>query len=157
MNQEIMYHNTPLGTVKIIGNEQGISSLRFAEGAVEEGESASNSLLLQCARELDEYFEGKRKNFEIKLDWYGSTDFNQAVWSALLQIPFGKKRTYMQIARKLNRPKAARAIGRANGLNPIAIIVPCHRLVGTDGKLRGYAYGLERKKALLDLEQSFSH
>lgn len=109
-------------------------------------------ILTQCKRELDEYFEGKRKRFTVKLDWNRTSIFNQKVWTALLEIPYGEVKTYAQIAAQIGSPKAARAVGRANGLNPIAIIVPCHRLIGTDGKLRGYAYGLDRKQALLNLE-----
>lgn len=114
-------------------------------------------VLAQCTSELDEYFKGKRKHFNVQLDWSNATDFNKKVWTALCQIPHGKVMTYAQIATQINHPKAARAVGRANGLNPIAIIVPCHRLIGTDGHLRGYAYGLDRKKALLELEHESKH
>lgn len=144
-------HHTPLGTVRITGSECGITGLRFEESG--ETEASDMPILEACKRELDEYFEGKRRQFDIKLDWSEASNFNQKVWTALLNIPFGKTMTYKQIATQIGAPKAARAVGRANGLNPIAIIVPCHRLIGIDGKLRGYAYGLERKQTLLDLER----
>ncbi len=151
---ECIYHNTPLGVVEITGSDRGIAALRFVD-KMGTTTSVSSLLLSQCVKELDEYFSGKRKHFDIPMDWSGATDFYQQVWSAVVQIPLGETRTYGQIAQQLDRPKAARAVGRANGLNRLAIIVPCHRLIGSDGKLRGYAYGLDRKRALLDLEISF--
>jgi len=148
----IIYHHTPLGIVEITGSKQGISALRFVDKA-ETSTSNSSILLSQCVKELDEYFEGKRSQFDVQLDWNGASDFYRQVWLALMDIPIGETRTYGQIAQQLGKTNAARAVGRANALNRLAIIVPCHRLVGSDGKLRGYAYGLDRKRALLDLEK----
>ncbi len=154
-----LYHDTPLGFVQIHCSEQGITALKFLDDyqPVEAEKllrcaNESLPLLSQCANELDEYFSGKRNSFDVAIDRTDATDFHREVWSAVVQIPIGETRTYAQIAQQLNRPKAARAVGRANALNPLAILVPCHRLIGSDGKLRGYAYGLERKQALLDLE-----
>ena len=102
-------------------------------------------------RQLDEYFAGRRQRFELPLAPQG-TAFQQAVWQALLQIPFGQTRCYSALAAEIERPKAVRAVGAANGANPIAIIIPCHRVIGSDGSLTGYAGGLPRKALLLKLE-----
>ena len=108
-------------------------------------------MLLETERQLREYFEGRRKVFDLKLDFSG-TEFQQKVWSALLTIPYGETRSYAQIAKQIGRPDAVRAVGAANGRNPISLIVPCHRVIGSDGSLTGYAGGLPAKRALLELE-----
>jgi len=113
----------------------------------------SNSILDQTQQQLDEYFAKKRKVFDIPLIFSGS-DFQIQTWNALLQIPFGSVITYSKQASMINNPKAVRAVGRTNGLNPISIIVPCHRVIGKSGKLTGYAGGLHVKKFLLELEGS---
>ena len=138
----------------ISASERGIVSLKFDDENDANTSASQIPVLAQCTSELEEYFDKKRKHFTVQLDWSGATDFNKKVWTALCEISHGKVMTYAQMATQIGHPKAARAVGRANGLNPIAIIVPCHRLIGTDGHLRGYAYGLERKKALLDLERN---
>jgi O-6-methylguanine DNA methyltransferase len=107
----------------------------------------------QAINQLDEYFTGKRQQFDLPLDMRG-TQFQLSVWHALLQVAYGEMRTYKDIAQSLGRPTATRAVGHANGCNPIAIIVPCHRIIGSDGGLTGYAGGLHLKRALLDLERS---
>lgn len=117
-------------------------------GPWEPGESP---LLREADRQLREYMEGRRKIFDLPLNPVG-TEFERTVWAALLSIPWGETRTYAQIARQIGRPTACRAVGRANGLNPISIIVPCHRVIGSDGRLTGYAGGLELKAELLRLE-----
>jgi methylated-DNA-[protein]-cysteine S-methyltransferase len=111
-------------------------------------------VLVETERQLKEYFSGRRKRFSVKLDLRG-TPFQKMVWRTLLKIPFGETRTYGEIARQLGRPNAARAVGAANGKNPISIIAPCHRLVGSTGKLHGFAGGLNAKADLLKLEGSF--
>jgi methylated-DNA-[protein]-cysteine S-methyltransferase len=103
------------------------------------------------AKQLREYFDGKRRDFEIPLDVEG-TEFQTKVWAALRKIPFGRTASYADIARKIGKPKAMRAVGMANGRNPVSIVVPCHRVIGADGSLTGYGGGLDRKKILLDLE-----
>ena len=108
-------------------------------------------MLLETERQLDEYFRGERKTFELTLDMSG-TAFQRDVWRALLTIPFGETRSYSQIARQIGSPAAVRAVGAANGRNPIAIIAPCHRVVGATGKLTGFAGGLDAKARLLALE-----
>jgi methylated-DNA-[protein]-cysteine S-methyltransferase len=107
---------------------------------------------MEAERQLGEYFEGKRRSFSVALDMRG-TPFQKNVWEALLAIPFGETRSYRDIAKKLGNPEATRAVGAANGRNPISIIVPCHRVIGLNGKLRGFAGGLETKARLLELEQ----
>jgi methylated-DNA-[protein]-cysteine S-methyltransferase len=114
-------------------------------------EQADHSVLLQTETQLNEYFEGKRQNFDLPLDFIG-TDFQKQVWKALLNIPFGETRTYLEIAAQIGNAKAVRAVGAANGKNPISIIAPCHRVIGANGKLVGFAGGLENKKILLEIE-----
>jgi len=109
-------------------------------------------ILKNTATQLEQYFKGTRKKFELPVDIIG-TDFQIQVWQALAQIPFGKTVSYSDIAKKIKKPKAVRAVGSANGKNPLAIIVPCHRVIAADGALGGYAGGLKIKKALLDLEK----
>ena len=108
-------------------------------------------MLLETERQLNDYFAGKRKSFSLKLDFQG-TEFQKKVWAALLTIPFGETRSYGQIAKQIKNPKAVRAVGAANGKNPMSIIAPCHRVIGSSGKLTGFAGGLEAKARLLALE-----
>jgi len=109
-------------------------------------------ILVETERQLGEYFAGKRRTFDVPLSFAGS-DFQKSVWRALLTIPFGETRSYGEIARQLGKPSASRAVGAANGRNPISIIAPCHRVVGSTGKLTGFAGGLEAKAYLLELER----
>lgn len=106
----------------------------------------------EVERQLAEYFEGRRRAFDLRLEPAG-TEFQRAVWGQLMAIPFGETRTYRQIATALGQSSATRAVGAANGANPIAIVIPCHRVIGSDGKLTGYAGGLDMKSRLLELEQ----
>lgn len=116
--------------------------------------SQSNTALLQLlCEELGQYFAGIRQSFDLPFSLH-STPFNERVWQQVSAIPYGETRTYAQIAAKIDAPLAVRAVGRANGLNPLAIVIPCHRVLGSDGSLTGYGGGLERKKALLELEKS---
>ena len=112
-------------------------------------------LILECKKQLEEYFAGKRKTFDLPLVPKG-TEFQQKVWKALQEIPYGETRTYGEIAAAIGNPKAARAVGMANNKNPIGIIIPCHRVVGANGKLVGYAGGMEKKEFLLELERNNS-
>ena len=146
---EIAYIKTPLGIATIIGDEDGISVISVSD----EGE-ISNSIpgvLQEAVRQLNDYFEGKRTNFDFTLNPKG-TEFQQKVWKGLLEIPFGKTCSYMDLSKKLGDVKAIRAVASANGKNPLWIVVPCHRVIGTDGSLTGYAGGLWRKKWLLEHE-----
>lgn len=114
-------------------------------------EDPSFPILLKTEQQLNEYFAGERTCFELELDFTG-TEFQKEVWAALLEIPFGETRSYGDIARRIGRPKAVRAVGAANGRNPISIVAPCHRVIGTSGKLTGFAGGLDNKALLLKLE-----
>ena len=114
----------------------------------------SNPMLLEAARQLAEFFSGKRKAFDLRLDINGGTLFQQSVWRALLKIPYGKTTSYGSISRQIDNPAAVRAVGSAVGRNPLSLIVPCHRVLGGDGSLTGYAGGLHRKTALLELESA---
>jgi methylated-DNA-[protein]-cysteine S-methyltransferase len=114
-------------------------------------EAPDQPRLLETARQLGEYFAGRRRQFSVPLEFQG-TEFQRQVWNALLEIPFGETRTYTQIARRIGRPDAVRAVGAANGANPISIIAPCHRVIGASGSLTGFGGGLENKAMLLALE-----
>ena len=109
-------------------------------------------LLREAAAQLAAYFEGRLRRFDLPLDWTGATPFRKQVWSALMEIPYGRTTSYSELAERLGNPLAVRAVGTANGANPIAIVVPCHRIIGKDGSLTGYAHGLAMKRGLLELE-----
>jgi len=141
---------TPIGALQIAGTEAGISAITFLDDPAPASESIPPDLA-ECARQLEEYFAGTRKEFTFELLPQG-TPFERRVWAHLLDIPFGETRTYMQIAEALGDPKSIRAVGRANGRNPIAIVVPCHRVIGSNGDLVGYGGGLWRKEWLLTHE-----
>lgn len=148
---------TPIGRMEIIGSELGIQSLKLCQNqseALEPGVQEQATMLehhpvAECARQLAEYFAGVREVFDVKLDWGGAPEFHRQVWAALLKIPYGKTTSYSAIAEQIGNPAAVRAVGMANRSNPIAIIVPCHRVIGKAGELRGYFYGLDTKMMLL--------
>ena len=143
------YYTSPVGFLKIQCTADRVALIHFVN---ETGlENDSNELMKECLAQLDEYFSGKRKNFELPLGQQGS-DFQQSVWTHLQTIPFGKTISYMQMSKQMGDVKAIRAIAAANGKNNIAIVVPCHRVIGSDAKLVGYAGGLWRKKWLLEHE-----
>jgi|WP_315213135.1 methylated-DNA-[protein]-cysteine S-methyltransferase len=146
---EITYIKTPLGITKIMGDENGISVISVSdEGDISEQIPA---VLQEAVSQLMAYFEGKRTTFDFKLNPKG-TEFQQKIWNGLLEIPFGKTMSYLELSKKLGDVKAIRAVASANGKNPLWIVVPCHRVIGTDGSLTGYAGGLWRKKWLLEHE-----
>ena len=149
-NLEIAYYKSPIGTLEIKGDTDGIQSVLFIDEDVEETKKSSE-VLQNCITQLDEYFSGTRKEFELHLN-IKATKFQEKVWKALLHIPFGKTRSYLEQAKALGDVKAIRAVASANGKNPIAIIIPCHRIIGSDGSLTGYAGGIHRKKWLLEHE-----
>jgi methylated-DNA-[protein]-cysteine S-methyltransferase len=143
------YYTSPVGILKIQCTAEHVALIHFVN---EPGlENDSNELMKECLAQLDEYFSGKRKDFELPLAQRGS-DFQQSVWNHLLTIPFGKTISYLQMSKQMGDVKAIRAIAAANGKNNIAIVVPCHRVIGSDAKLVGYAGGLWRKKWLLEHE-----
>lgn len=143
------YITTPIGITKIAGDENGIAVISI----LEEGTISAviPEILQRPIAQLNEYFEGKRSSFDFKMNLQG-TDFQQKVWQELLNIPFGKTMSYLDLSKKLGDVKAIRAVASANGKNPLWIVVPCHRVIGTDGSLTGYAGGLWRKKWLLEHE-----
>lgn len=146
---ETAYIKTPLGIAKIVGDEDGVSVISVLdEGIISE---IIPSILKETVSQLNDYFEGKRIDFTFKLNPFG-TEFQQKVWKGLLEIPFGKTMSYLELSKKLGDVKAIRAVASANGKNPLWIVVPCHRVIGTDGSLTGYAGGLWRKKWLLEHE-----
>ena len=148
------YLTTPLGILEILGTNTYITSVLFVEVAADEPETVP-LVLLQCKQELEEYFAGNRRSFDVLLKPEG-TGFQKKVWSELKKIPYANTVSYSTIAKKLKNPDAVRAIGLANGKNPIAIILPCHRVIGEDGKLTGYSGGLWRKQWLLEHEGNIS-
>lgn len=150
MNELVLAHiQTPLGIATIKGNENGIAAIAIAdEGVVSE---VIPSVLQEAVTQLQDYFDGKRTRFDFQLNPVG-TDFQQKVWKGLCEIPFGKTMSYLELAKQLGDVKAIRAVASANGKNPLWIVVPCHRVIGTDGSLTGYAGGLWRKKWLLEHE-----
>jgi methylated-DNA-[protein]-cysteine S-methyltransferase len=146
---ETVWIKTPLGFSEIVGDENGIISIEvYDEGEVSQSVPA---ILQEAVAQLNEYFEGKRNHFDLKLNPKG-TEFQQKVWNALLEIPYGRTRTYLEQSKILGDVKAIRAVASANGKNPLWIVVPCHRVIGSDGSLTGYAGGLWRKKWLLEHE-----
>ena len=137
--------------LSVVASEKGICQVSFGEAAPGPDAAGSNALLDKATLQLEEYFAGRRRSFDLPLDLRG-TEFQLRVWNALLVIPYGETKTYADIARMVATPKAVRAVGAANGANPVAIIVPCHRVIGADGSLVGYGGGLDLKKRLLALE-----
>ena len=144
--------STPLGTLTLEATDRGLSSVRFPTGAgLFSGQSLDNPTISQAKRELTDYFAGELKQFSVPLDWQG-TAFQQSVWEALRHIPYGETVSYADVARAIGRPKSARPTGGAVGANPLPIIVPCHRVIGSDQTLTGFTGGLNIKVALLELE-----
>ncbi|MCL2573203.1 MAG: methylated-DNA--[protein]-cysteine S-methyltransferase [Defluviitaleaceae bacterium] len=142
-------YKSPIGELLITYNDTHIIGARFDTSQC--GEYHGNDIIANCITQLDEYFSGKRKIFDLPLNPEG-TEFQQTTWSALCTIPYGKTASYGEIAAQMGKPKAPRAVGMANNKNPIYIIIPCHRVVGADGKLVGYGGGLWRKEWLLEHE-----
>ncbi len=156
INKSISFYKSPIGLIKITSNTKGVTSVVF------DGHEDPNNIfprnddsspnLKECLKQIDEYFNGKRLEFSINLAPEG-TDFQKAVWNELKTISFGKTCSYLDIAKKIGKKTGSRAVGNANGKNPISIIIPCHRVIGSDKKLTGYAGGVWRKKWLLEHEQ----
>ena len=144
-----VFINSPLGTTKIVGDENGISQISFLEEEVI-SKTIPNELKVAITQ-INEYFSGTRTDFDFRINPNG-TDFQKKVWQELLNIPYGKTISYLDLAKKLGDPKVIRAAASANGKNPLWIVIPCHRVIGTDGSLTGYAGGLWRKKWLLEHE-----
>ena len=148
---DIAYYDSPIGCLQIEGSETGINSIKILDHQEEETLEVP-AALQACVTQLREYFAGTRKAFRLKLDFGSAPEFYREVWKKVKIIPYGRTRSYTDIALILDQPKATRAVGRANGKNPLPIVIPCHRVVGKNGRLTGYAYGLKIKQALLRLE-----
>ena len=147
---ETAYIQTPLGTAKLEGDENGLSAISVLNRE-EPTTTVVPEVLEDAVYQLQEYFAGERQVFELELDPQG-TDFQKGVWGALRNIPYGKTISYLDLSKRLGDVKAIRAVAAANGRNPLWIVVPCHRVIGSDGSLTGYAGGLHRKKWLLEHE-----
>jgi len=148
--------DSPIGLLTLAGRDSVLTNLRMVDQTYEPsraGWSPGHGAFADAVDQLDAYFAGELTDFDVELDMRG-TEFQRRVWQALLTIPYGETRSYGEIAEQIGAPGAARAVGLANGHNPIAIIVPCHRVIGASGKLTGYGGGLDRKQTLLELEKS---
>jgi methylated-DNA-[protein]-cysteine S-methyltransferase len=157
MTTELLYTqmDSPIGDLLLVGNGEALHRLDMQQGrrptAIDPRWERRDEAFADVRGQLTEYFDGHRRSFDVPLAPEGNS-FELRVWEALLEIPYGETVSYGEIARRMGRPDAARAVGLANGRNPVAVIVPCHRVIGSDGALVGYGGGLERKRLLLDLE-----
>ncbi|MDP6683346.1 MAG: methylated-DNA--[protein]-cysteine S-methyltransferase [Desulfobacterales bacterium] len=147
------YYKSPLGPIEIVGAQDNILSLGFVEDMLQ-GDAELPFCLKACLKQIDEYFKWKRKEFLLNLEPLG-TDFQKRVWQQLRKISFGETASYGDIAKAIDNPNASRAVGNANRINPICIIIPCHRIIGSDGSLTGYGGGLWRKEWLLKHESGY--
>lgn len=154
--EKTAYYQSPIGVLKITALDTAIRSLIFIEENGEDKESSQSPILDECIKQLDEYFAGKKTEFDFPFVFNEGSEFQQKVWTELGKIPFGKTISYKQLALRLGDVNLIRAAGTANSKNPIAIVVPCHRVIGSDGKLVGYAGGLWRKQWLLEHEQKLA-
>ena len=152
------YYQSPIGLLKIGGTDNYIAELSFIDKPeqVKHGEPGISEIMHQCTEQLIEFFSGKRKNFDVPVHQPG-TLFQQKVWGELLQIPYGKTISYLELSRRIGDEKAIRAVGATNGKNKICVIIPCHRVIGSDKTLVGYAGGVWRKKWLLQHEFKITH
>ena len=154
-----MYMDSPVGALKLVAHDHALVAVMWDNEdhkrvrLAELIEDHQHPMLQRVKKQLEEYFVGQRQQFDLPLDFQG-TDFQQQVWKALLTIPYGETRSYKEIALQIGNEKAVRAVGAANGKNPISIIAPCHRVIGSSGALVGFAGGLDKKQILLSLEQS---
>lgn len=150
--------NSPVGKLKLVASEEGLAAILWQNDRPERVplgemvEEPEHKVLVKTERQLTEYFAGERREFDLPLDMRG-TPFQKEVWDALLGIPFGETKSYGDLAKQLGNPGAGRAVGAANGRNPISIVVPCHRVIGSSGKLTGFAGGLNVKARLLEMER----
>jgi len=151
MKINLTYYQSPIGVVEIVGSREHIVAVNFVDRA-RAGDDDLPACIQECVNQIDEYFKGNLKKFSLELQMQG-TDFQKTVWRQLTKVSYGQTASYGEIAAAIGKPSASRAVGRANGRNPIAIIVPCHRIIGTDGSLTGYGGGLWRKEWLLHHER----
>jgi len=147
---------SPIGRLHLAASDEGLTHILFVDQMdhkpqVVAGTGSAQQIVLETERQLDDYFAGRRREFDVPLAPAG-TEFQRAAWKALAEVPYGKTISYAELARRMERPRAVRAVGAANGANPIPIILPCHRIIGADNSLTGYGGGLDRKRRLLSLE-----
>lgn len=145
-------YESPVGALTILAGENGIQAIKFGKDEKVKSTGKASEMTRRAVKELEEYFQGKRKEFTVPCVPEG-TDFQKRVWEALTRIPYGVTRTYKEIAVEIGNSRASRAVGMANNKNPVPIIIPCHRVIGSDGRLTGYAGGLGVKEFLLNLER----
>jgi len=148
------HYKSPVGILEIKVDDKAITEVSILKNSPVKMQTSANHLITEICKQFDEYFAGKRRTFDLPLSPQGGTPFQQTVWKQLQEIPYGQTISYLQLAQAINNPKACRAVGSANGKNPISIIIPCHRVIASDGSLGGYASGLDIKKQLLDLEKT---
>ena len=148
---DIHYFDSPLGTIKVKGDVAGVQEVCFAECNLEQKNSIVPNSLIPCVKQLEEFFLGERHAFDLDLNPQG-TDFQRIIWNLLLRLPFGSTISYLKLSRLYGNTKAVRAVAAAIGKNPILVVIPCHRVIGSDGTLIGYAGGMDRKEKLLKLE-----
>ncbi|MEO9144516.1 MAG: methylated-DNA--[protein]-cysteine S-methyltransferase [Ginsengibacter sp.] len=158
-----MYYQSPIGTIIVNVQDEYISEINFTDQKVETKSAMpekfskkEKAILKECTRQLDEYFSGKRKTFDFPFRQSG-TLFREKVWKELTNIPYGKTISYLQLSQRIGNEKAVRAVGTANGQNNLSIVVPCHRVIGSDGSLTGYGGGLWRKQWLLEHENKYAN
>lgn len=149
----VTYYKSPIGMLKIEATQTKLISVQLTDYT--KIVDNSNEITEDCKKQLNEYFCKKRKIFDLPIEFVG-TEFQKKIWRKLCKIPYGKTVSYKEIAQKIGKEKAVRAVGTAIGKNPIAIIVPCHRVISANGKIGGYAYGVDKKQKLLDLERNFN-
>lgn len=155
--KNIFFYSTSIGKIGIADNGEAITNIYFSgEITPKDAEIKETALIREAAAQLNDYLAGKRKVFEVPVVLVG-TAFQQTVWKALTAIPYGETRSYKEIAESIDQPKACRAVGMANNKNPIAVFVPCHRVIGANGKLVGYAGGLDIKERLLGMEKQYAN
>ena len=150
---DVHHYASPVGILEIKSDDKAITHINLLKNNPAARQTSTNPLIRETCIQLDEYFAGKRQIFDLPLSPKG-TPFQQTVWKQLQEIPYGKTISYSQLARDIHHPKACRAVGSANGKNPIPIIIPCHRVIAADGGLGGYSSGLDIKKQLLGIEQN---
>ena len=150
------YYDSPLGKIKIEEQDSYIVGINFVNDKdlinKEINIEKENNIIAKCKVQLDEYFKGNRKEFDLEIKFIKGTEFQKNVWSELRKIPYGETISYKTLAERIGNPKACRAVGGANNKNPIGIIIPCHRVIGANGKMIGYAEGVDKKEFLLGLE-----
>jgi len=149
--QNIVYYRSPLGVIKLVSKSEALRSISFEDKQPLSTQNDSSAILSKALSQLDEYFNGNRTSFSLSLSPEGTT-FQQSVWKTLQQIPHGQTISYGELAERLGDPNKVRAVGKANGKNPIPIVIPCHRVIGADNSLVGYSGGIDRKKYLLKHE-----